>query len=281
MRSSLFFTLLPLLAGFTLAEGAKPPAVEKISLPVSDWIQRADLYFAKTSPEPKGWLLLCPGRNGNGELWVKDKAWFSFAAKHDLWVCGLSFASNRKDDELGRYTLVDQGSGDAVLSQCRQIAGKELPFVVFGFSAGARFTANFQAWKPGLVRAWCAQAVGNWPEQTPLEPSPPGIVASGEYDSGAWFSSLQYFQAGRKLGKPLIWLSLGKTAHKRSAELEEFARDFFDLALSGPTQPAEAEWRDIDSRKLLPPSLVKEDPIFAVWLPTKRLAEKWVSVHHP
>lgn len=257
--------------------------MEKISLPATEWIQRADLYFVRTSAEPKGWLLLCPGRNGVGEGWVRDPKWQIFAREHHLLICGLSFMSNRKDDLLGRYTLVDQGSGDMVLDQCRVFAGKDLPFVVFGFSAGARFTANFQAWKPSRVVAWCAQAVGNWPEQTKSKFAPPGIVASGEYDAGSWFSSLQYFQAGRKLGKPLVWLSLEKVAHQRSSALEDFARDFFATALAGEAGPGRSgeEWRDIDSLQVLTPAHVESDPIFATWLPTKRLAEKWHIVHHP
>lgn len=262
------------------------PEPVKVTLPTNEWIQRADLYLVRTCPVPKGWLLLCPGRNGSGESWVRDARWQAFAQERGLLMCGLSFASSRKDDLLGRYTLVDQGSGEAVLEQCRGFAGGELPFVVFGFSAGARFTANFQAWKPDLVAAWCAQAVGNWPEQRSALLAPPGIVASGEYDAGAWFSSLQYFQAGRKLGKPLVWLSLEKVAHKRSPLLEDFAREFFATALEAREAkrslgPEVGEWFDIDSRKPVAAEAVKNDPIFATWLPTKKLAEKWQDVHHP
>lgn len=280
MRVSASF-LICLLGMSGVARGEPDEETVKVSLPTSEWIQRADLHFLRTTTEPVAWLLLCPGKNGNGEGWIKDPRWKTFATEHKLLMCGLSFASTRKDDELGRYTQVEQGSGDMVLQSCKDFAGRDLPLVVFGFSAGARFTANFQAWKPDRVVAWCAQAVGTWPEQTAPTPVPPGIVASGEYDAGSWFPSLQYFQAGRKGGKHLVWLSLEKIAHQRSPALEDFARDFFAFHLAAKQDHQEGEWRDIDSKNSLNADAVAGDPIFATWLPSKNLAVKWEIVHHP
>lgn len=168
--------------------------VIQVRHPTTDWIQRADLYFRTTTLTPRGWLLLCPGRNGNGEVLLKDPKWVDFARKNHLLMCGVSYASTRKDDLLGRYTEVHKGAGDEILLAMDSRAAKALPMLVVGFSAGARFTTNWMAWKPSRVIGWSAQAVGNWPEPPPID-TPPGIVASGEYDAGSWFASLQYFQA--------------------------------------------------------------------------------------
>lgn len=258
---------------------AQDAAISKVSHPTDEWIQRADLYFRKTSPEPQGWLLLCPGRNGSGEGLLKDKGWLAFAKDHHLLMCGVSFASSRKDDLLGRYTEVQKGSGEVILKTMDQYAGKELPMLVVGFSAGARFTTNWIAWKPERVIGWSAQAVGNWPAPVVSKVSPPGIVASGDYDAGSWFAALQYFQAARKLDKKVIWLSIEKLGHQRSPALDDFTRQLFAWILA--RQPLDERWYDIDSKKRLTEQQSRDDPIFSCWLPTERLALSWENLHHP
>ena len=259
---------------------AQVSEITKVSHPTSEWIQRADLYFRQTAVEPKGWLLLCPGRNGNGEGLLNEAKWLAFAKQHHLLMCGVSFASSRKDDLLGRYTEVQKGSGELILKTMDQQAGKELPMLVVGFSAGARFTTNWIAWKPERVIAWSAQAVGNWPEPVASKVSPPGIIASGEYDAGSWFASLQYFQAARKLGKNVIWVSLEKLGHARSPVLDGFTREFFSYCLNHKGL-ANDHWNDIDSKRSLSPDEVNADPIFATWLPSEAMAKLWQIIHHP
>lgn len=269
MLSAVLMTSLP----------AQDTAITKVSHPTDEWIQRADLYFRKTSPEPQGWLLLCPGRNGSGEGLLNDKGWLAFAKDHHLLMCGVSFASSRKDDLLGRYTEVQKGSGEVILKSMDQYAGKELPMLVVGFSAGARFTTNWIAWKPERVIAWSAQAVGNWPDPVGGKDSPPGIVASGDYDAGSWFAALQYFQEARKQNKQVIWLSLEKLGHQRSPALDDFTRKFFEWSLA--RQPPTERWYDIDSKKQLTDKQVGDDPKFSCWMPTEKLAMLWENLHHP
>lgn len=279
MNFSRWIKVAMLLAALMTNLKAQDAAITKISHPTNEWIQRADLYFRKTSAEPQGWLLLCPGRNGSGEGLLNDKGWLAFAKEHNLLMCGVSFASSRKDDVLGRYTEVQKGSGELILRTMDQYAGKELPMLVVGFSAGARFTTNWIAWKPERVIAWSAQAVGNWPDPVAGEINPPGIVASGEYDAGSWFAALQYFQAARKQDKKVIWLSIEKLGHQRSPALDSFTRSFFDWSLAkGSSTEC---WYDIDSKKALTASQVKGDPIFSCWLPTEKLASLWENLHHP
>lgn len=271
---------VPLVFALFLTHGhALDSAITKISHPTDAWIQRADLYFRKTAAEPQGWLLMCPGRNGSGEGLLRDKEWLAFAKDHHLLMCGVSFASSRKDDLLGRYTEVQKGSGEIILKTMDRYAGKELPMLVMGFSAGARFTTNWIAWKPERVIAWSAQAVGNWPDPVGDKTSPPGIVASGEYDAGSWFAALQYFQAARKREEKVIWLSLEKLGHQRSPALDDFTRRFFVWSLA--KQQSDERWYDIDSKKRLTEQQSRDDPIFSCWFPTEKLALLWENLHHP
>ncbi|OYW75585.1 MAG: hypothetical protein B7Z37_12755 [Verrucomicrobia bacterium 12-59-8] len=210
---------------------------------------------------------------------LNDHGWRAFAQDHHLLMCGVSFASSRKDDLLGLYTEVQKGSGELILNTMDHYAGKELPMLVVGFSAGARFTTNWIAWKPERVIAWSAQAVGNWPDPVGGKMSPPGIVASGEYDAGSWFAALQYFQAARKRGNRVIWLSMEKLGHQRSPVLDDFTRQFFAWSLAG--HPPIERWCDIDSKKQLTEQQVSDGSIFSCWLPTEKLASLWEILHHP
>lgn len=255
-------------------------AITKKTHPTSEWIQRADLYFRKTSRKPRAWLLLCPGRNGNGELLLNDTGWLDFARDNDLLMCGVSFASSRKDDLAGRYTEVQKGTGAVILTSMDQYAGQELPMLVVGFSAGARFTANWIAWRPNRVIAWSAQAVGHWPEPLPSNRwQPPGIVACGEHDAAAWFASLQYFQAVRMNGHRAIWLSLLKLDHQRSAALDEFTRQFF--AWCFVKRLGKECWYDINTKEELTERQLNETNAFSVWLPDEHIKNSWFLMHNP
>jgi alpha-beta hydrolase superfamily lysophospholipase len=92
---------------------------------------------------------------------LKDEKWLAFAKHTSLVDVWRSFVSSRKDDLMRRYTEVQKGVGELILKTMDQYAGKELPMLVVGFSAGARFTTNWIAWKPARVIAWSAQAVGH------------------------------------------------------------------------------------------------------------------------
>lgn len=280
MKFSMCINVTLLLALLLTSVHAEDSAITKISHPTSEWIQRADLYFRKTSPEPQGWLLLCPGRNGNGEELLKDLGWSQFAKEKHLLMCGVSFASSKKEDLPGRYTEVQKGSGDLILKSMDHYAGRELPMLVVGFSAGARFATNWVTWKPERVIAWSAQAVGHWPEPLPSDRwQPPGIVACGEHDASAWFASLQYFQAVRKEGHQAIWLSLSKLAHQRSLVLDDFTRQLFAWGFT--KQPNVESWFDIVSKKRLTVEQMREAPAFSCWLPEEKLQKAWILLHNP
>ena len=191
----------------------------KLEFPPTPAIERADLNFrapiseCSSAYEPKGILILVPGRNGNGrDLIIRDE-WTHFADTHHLALCGLSFSSP-KDRIEDSYSNAHSGSGDLLLAGLTQFLGQEkaqtLPLLIYGFSAGARFTASFVDAHPDRVLSWCGYAVGRWEDlRSTGRPFPPGLVACGEWDAGCYHASLIHFQKGRKLGQP--WMSVSYT----------------------------------------------------------------------
>jgi hypothetical protein len=127
----------------------------KLSLTPSSGMQRADLYYIPSDTEITGVLVLCPGQNGSGEGMLKEQAWQQFAQIHHLGLVGLSFASEDLSPEHQTgYYYASKGSGQILLDGIRQIYGKNLPMVFFGFSGGALFTSYFLEWKPEMVITW-------------------------------------------------------------------------------------------------------------------------------
>jgi len=266
----------------------------KMSLPATELVERADLYFW----EPKtigngarGILVLAPGINGNGKGYLENKQWRSFAEQHRLLLCGLSFSSKR-EPVAKSYSNAHSGAGKMLLRGLSCFtAGKEqqeIPILIYGFSGGARFSASFVEGNSDRVVAWAAYAVGRWRDARETESQPPGIVACGEWDAVSYHASLLYFQQGRKLGKPWTWLSLRETGHAQSAELEGFIRAFFSEAIESKWGENVADtsdqgfYYDIDSQKVLTKEEVEVWPIFSTWLPPdKKIQERWKEIHHP
>lgn len=268
--------------------------IVKLEFPPTPAIERADLNFrapiseCSSAYEPKGILILVPGRNGNGrDLIIRDE-WTHFADTHHLALCGLSFSSP-KDRIEDSYSNAHSGSGDLLLAGLTQFLGQEkaqtLPLLIYGFSAGARFTASFVDAHPDRVRSWCGYAVGRWEEIKSTAASfPPGIVACGEWDAGCYHASLLHFQRGRKLGQPWMWLSLAETGHQWSPVLDDYVCRFFTGMLDDITRNQwvkEGGYFDIDTRKAVSENELKEWPIFATWLPGGELHDLWMEVHHP
>jgi len=265
----LFFLIAtPLIAG----------DVQRFSFPVAPEMGRADVYVTITVPMPKAILVLCPGRNGSAEEWMKQKEWLDFAKGNELGLVGISFASpDSAIPDAHGYWFAAQGSGQLLLNALHKIYGRDLPILLYGFSAGAVFTNQFVDWKPDRVIAWSAYA-GDDNEQTKNENSPPGINACGEYDGGHYGASLSYFKQGRAFGKPWLWVSLSKTEHARSPSLEEFTREYFQSVMQKEKAPC---WVDIDLKKEITFSEAGQLPSVSGWLPDQKLLETWMKLHEP
>ncbi len=264
------------LIGIAIVSAAEK--IETLRLEPAPNMTRAELHFVETVPSPKAVLVLCPGSNGSAENQIRANQWIDFAKNHDLGLVGLSFASPESalHDDTGYY-YVSEGSGEKLLEGIRRIFGKDLPLLLYGISGGAHFTSRFEQWKPNRVLTWCAYSAGWWDKPHSSPAAPPGIVACGDED-GRYGASLIYFKQGRAAGNRWLWVSLPKTGHSYSPELDDFVRNYFATILSSRT--SRPSWVDIDQEEALPPG-VEIHPALSAWLPSEKLFDQWRKIHEP
>ena len=211
---------------------SKYPARGLLSLKPISHMTRADLFYLKADWEPIAVIILSPGYNGNGKEFLRDQRWYEFAKRYHLGIIGLSFASQEVDLHNGKgYYYVRNGSGELLFEGIRRIYGQDLPLLLYGFSGGAHFTARLAEWQPSRIIAWCAYSAGWWDEPLPMKNPPPGIIACGDNDS-RWLPSFEYYQKGRKLGRPWLWVSIENGQHEMNPELESFVRSSFGAFLT-------------------------------------------------
>jgi hypothetical protein len=253
--------------------------VETLRLEPAANMTRAELHHVATAPNPKAVLVLCPGCNGSGEGLIRSPKWIAFAKQNRLGLVGLSFASPMPAIHDGSgYYYASKGAGEKLLEGIRKIYGRDLPLLLYGFSGGAHFTSRFEEWNPARVLAWCAYSAGWWDEPQRNQISPPGIVACGDEDP-RYGASLIYFKQGRAEGKPWQWVSLAKTGHQGSPELDAFVREYFLAILS--QSKAMPIWTDIDREEKVLASKQAVQPALTGWLPSETLFTEWRQLNEP
>ncbi len=277
---NLWFFLFLVIFSVVCPLGAQE--VEKISLRPARDMTRADLYVWSAVRRPEAVLVLTPGTNGNGESLVRQDEWQDFAREHNLALVGVSFASpDAILPENRGYYYAAQGSGELLVEGIRKAFRRDVPILLFGFSAGAHFSARFVEWNPERVISWCAYSAGWWDEPAQAKITPPGIVACGE-DDGRLGASLVYFKQGRALGRPWLWVELPGIGHSCPPALTRFVRDYFAAILRshGRLDPrVDGQWVDIDRRKQV--SMGSEHPSVMAWLPNANLFESWRKLQTP
>jgi pimeloyl-ACP methyl ester carboxylesterase len=251
-------------------------------------MERAELYVWAPETTIRAVMVFCPGHNGSGEGFASSREWQGFAGENGLALCGLSFASPMPVTKDGRgYSYAERGSGALLLQALKdEFHGTEYPLLLYGYSAGARFTASLLAWQPQRVAAWCASGVGNWPLMPRIARPSAGIVACGEYDAACYWSSLHYFQSGRQLGFPWCWVSLKGLGHDCSVVLDRFVRSYFAFRIKPDNQAGGSSeagiYYDIATKRHLDFTMADDSPIFAAWLPANQdLVDQWLQIHHP
>ena len=252
---------------------------QKISLSPTAQLTRADIYVEACKGEARGTLVLCPGRNGNGQELIENPKWTEFANSENLNLVGLSFASN--DDPLDRgYFNVASGSGQLLLDGLQQaFGGKQQPLLLYGFSRGAEFAYSFAAWKPETVAAWCAYSATAWEKPEIDSSEPKGIIACGDEDESNYSYSVLQFLKGRSMSKPWTWVSLAHTGHAWSSSLDDFARTYFASVLNHPKD--RGLWLDVDTKLPVSPNDLQRHPTLAAWLPDESVAQAWKDLHQP
>jgi pimeloyl-ACP methyl ester carboxylesterase len=249
-------------------------------------MSRAEIYLWSPSEEVKAVLVYCPGHNGVGKGFTENKEWQKYAKLNNVALCGLSFASPMHITKQGKgYSYAAQGSGKILVDCIDEFFPKnQMPIYLYGYSAGARFTASFMAWKPDRVLSWCASGVGTWPDlpDAKVKKIPHGIVACGEYDAICYWSSLNYFQRGRKQGRAWSWVSLEKLGHGYSENLDLLVKKFLSIQLQKSPHLLKGNYYDLDTKIKLSQAQVKKFPEFAVWIVRNpNLVQLWKKMHQP
>lgn len=143
--------------------------------------------FTASIPENvKGVLVLIPGSNGDGRLWIHDYKWRRFARRHSLAVLGVYFADKERS-WIEQYIEASKGSGRALLTALDKLGLAGLPLYMFGFSAGGEFNYEFTCWlapkEPGRIKAFIVNKGGVY--MTALAPQAARDTPS------IWFSGLK------------------------------------------------------------------------------------------
>ncbi len=231
-------------------------------------------------PRPVGVLVLCDGENMPPKALTGDGDWRRFAKEHHLALCGAEFVSPESLLRLEKgYYDVPAGAGKLLLDAIGKAGLKGKPLFLYGISGGARFVNSFLAWKPKLVTAWAAHTVNAWEPPVAGRPLPPGIVSCGHYDDSRYNECLRFVQEARRLHQPVAWVSLPELGHRRSLEMEDFVREFFDAVL----RPAPGD-------KAVTVDYIKETEVepaqpwqylLSCELPSRRLLASWRALNVP
>jgi poly(3-hydroxybutyrate) depolymerase len=120
------------------------------------------LWLPATTSRLRAILVLVPGSNGDGRPMADDPVWQAFAAKHNLAIVACRFTDKPHEQSfIEHYVNVSQGSGQALLDVLNTYAAKtkrleltQVPFLMWGMSAGGQFNYEFTAWKPDRVAAF-------------------------------------------------------------------------------------------------------------------------------
>jgi hypothetical protein len=253
--------------------------IKMVSMPTTTDITRADIYYIKPVEDPIACLVMCPGINGNGQHYLTRSDLVEMANRYKLAIVGLSFASTSDalSDYRGYYSA-SQESGKLLIDAVDQNIKPGVPMLLYGFSGGAHFVSSFQEAFPKRVTAWCAYSAAWWEEPSTNDVCPPGIVACGKFDGDRYGKTFEYFQQGRRLGKPWCWLSLGGTSHQESEGLFRFVEAYFSAVLD--SHAGDAIWCDVKTQEILDGNKVQKLDT-ASYLPNHDVEQIWINLHNP
>jgi hypothetical protein len=235
--------------------------------PPTNEIRTARVY-RESLKDFKAILVLCPGDNGDGSEWMKEKGWFDFAREQGWLLMGIHFTSDHEllQKDSGYYEA-EGVSGRYLQESIRRAKAEGVPLFLYGLSGGAHYVSRFVNAFPKQVTGFCVYSAGWWVE--PRSGLPPGIVACGEHDGFRYGASLHYFTQGRKQNNRWSWVSLPKTKHERNLGLESLVRQFFkDLLEKSKWTP---QWHDILTKKnqTLP-------DLSSSWSPSLDYSRQWL-----
>jgi hypothetical protein len=264
---------LSIILLFCLNWNLQAESILKLVLDGNDQISRSELAYLKPKGDERGVLILCPGVNGDGSKFLNTE-WAKWALEKQLGVIGLSFASDISEIHEKGYYYMDSGSGNLLLEGIKKIYGTELPLYLYGISGGAHFVSRFVEWRPQGVQAWCAYSAGWWTPPHPSELTPKGIIACGRNDP-RYLATREYFNAGRDLGKPWLFISLKDVGHYNFEPLNRFVREYFEAIL---LKKKNDQWIRLSLEECVN-TLTGFPPAYFGYLPSKDLLKNWQQLH--
>ena len=122
----------------------------------------------------KAVIVLVPGSNHDGRDEVDDPFWQTFARQQNCALVGCHF-TDVDPSAIEGYCDASGGSGQALLDFLDDDF-KDLPILLWGFSAGGQFNYEFACWKPDRVAAFVVNKGGFYyhalaPEATRATPA--------------------------------------------------------------------------------------------------------------
>ncbi len=241
-------------------------------------VNKAELhYVTPLQTNSVAVLILFPGCNGDGKALINNQAWVDFASSNRLELAGVSFKSDVNKLKNGKgYYYADQGSGNILLEAINSLYSDDIPLILYGFSGGAHFVSRFTELNPERVLCWCAYSAAWWSDPKFSDSSPPGIITCGMKDHRLG-ASLSYFNEGRALNKPWLWISLPENGHSCDFRVDAFFREYVQCLLK--TQNTKAGlWIDIEKGEKAPPGFQIRHRTGTGWLPGKKLLPGWLNL---
>jgi poly(3-hydroxybutyrate) depolymerase len=295
MMKRLFFVLTLAAVG---AAQAQSPGVLDDSIPPGKNFQIAQFRFwAPPSTGPyRAVLVLVPGSNGDGRSMAQDTVWQAFATKHNLAIIACRFTDKPDNGERAfeNYIAVSQGSGDALQTALTHFADwskhwevANLPFLMWGMSAGGQFNYEYVAWKPERVVGFVVNKGGVYYSALLSRASRnvPGILFTGGKDLEFRTNTIVgLFNVNRRGGALWALAEEPSAAHVvgRSRDMAlAFYEDILPLRLGQPgaaLKPLEAKTGYLGEikTKAFAPQGDKATPTYpTAWLPTERVAKVW------
>jgi pimeloyl-ACP methyl ester carboxylesterase len=211
-------------------------------------------------------------------------------------MIGCTFQSRPKEDRSIHYAAANYGSGRALDLAVRQLSehlGKpafvDLPFLMYGYSAGGQFAYGYSCHDPRRLLGFVAVKGGIY-IQEPLDETyqVPGLVISGELDLGKRRKAIRYlFEAHRNHDAPWCWMEERGQGHKEGECLfvaAPFLKSILGMRLNKNNKrirediSSEGLWLDLANQKIFQKGHLNHDHLKTGWLPGADVFEKWKTL---
>lgn len=236
--------------------------------------------FVVLSPAqaPTAVIVACPGENQDGSRWLTENLWSNMPQRNRWAVVTCHFVSDSKllRKEQG-YFAAETGSGEALLKALATFDLQHKPLMLYGFSGGAHFVASFAKGYPDRVTAWAAYSAAHW-TQPNAGMIAPAVIGCGQEDAIRYGATLAFFQSGRRLNHPWVWVSTAGTGHQRVDEFERFVIQAFERILRGTESVVE-----VDRTTKKPVAMSRRADLTSVCVipASVELLDDWKRIHSP